>query len=270
MRIKTQNSGLTPAESKQILQAKARDQDGNICTTLVPVETPLTIRLDNINLATLMTIGTHPRELAVGFLRNQLLINRLEEIESISLDEESEVVSVLTHSKKPMAAESQTALGRIVTSGCGQGSLFNCLMEKVYESPLAGGMIHPPTVFGLLKNLLNFNEIYRKAGSVHGCALCRESDVLVYIEDIGRHNAADVISGKMLIDGTDGNDKIFFTTGRLTSEIIIKAAIMRIPILLSKSGATSMALELAQELGITLVARAKGNRFLIYNEAAPE
>ena len=267
MRIKTQNSGLTPAESKQIFQATARDQDGNLCTTVVPVETPLTIRLDNSNLATLMTIGTHPRELAIGFLRNQLLISSLEDIESISFDEESEVVSVRTHSKKPLAGESQAALGRIVTSGCGQGSLFNCLMDKIYESPLTGGVIHPPTVFRLLKNLQHFDGIYRKAGSVHGCALCRQSDVLIYIEDIGRHNAADIISGKMLIDGTDGDDKIFFTTGRLTSEIIIKAAIMRIPILLSKSGATSMALELAQELGITLVARAKGGRFLIYNEA---
>ena len=159
MRIKTKNSELTPAESRQIAQAKARDQDGNLCTTLVPVETPLTIRLDSSNLATLMTIGSHPRELAVGFLRNQLLISSLEEIKSISLDEESEVVSVLTHSKKPLAGESQTALGRIVTSGCGQGSLFNCLMDKLYESPLTGGMIHPATVFNLLKNLKNFNGI---------------------------------------------------------------------------------------------------------------
>jgi FdhD protein len=270
MRIKTQNSELTPAESKQIFETTAKDQDGNLRTVLVPVEAPLTIRLNNSNLATLMTIGTHPRELAVGFLRNQMLLNRLEEIDSISLDEESETVSVLTHSNKPVAAEGPAGLGRIVTSGCGQGSLFNCLMDKIYELPLCGGVIHPPTVFDLLKNLQNLNGIYRKAGSVHGCALCRQSDVLIYIEDIGRHNAADVISGKMLIDGTDGNDKIFFTTGRLTSEIIIKAAIMRIPILLSKSGATSMALELAQELGITLVARAKGGRFLIYNEAVPE
>ena len=117
MRIKTLNSELTPAESRQIRQATVRDQDGNLCTALVPVEAPLTIRLNNSNLATLMTMGTHPRELAVGFLRNQLLVNRLEEIESISLDEQSETVSVLTHSKKPPAADGQTALGRIVTSG---------------------------------------------------------------------------------------------------------------------------------------------------------
>lgn len=268
MRIKTGNSGLTPAELKQVYEATAKDQAGNPCTTLVPVENPLTIRLNKSDLATLMTIGTHPEELAVGFLRNQLLIIRMEEIESIAVDYENEVVSVTTHSNKSLPAERQTAFGRIVTSGCGQGNLFNCLLDKIYESPLGGGNVNPSEVFSLLKKFHNYNVIYRKAGSVHGCALCRQDDVLMYIEDIGRHNAADVISGKMLIDGTEGHDKILFTTGRITSEIVIKAAIMRIPILLSKSGVTSMGLELSRDLGITLVARAKGSRFLIYNEAA--
>ena len=270
MRIKTQNSGLTPGEFKQVYQATAKDQDGNPCTTLVPLENPLTIRLNHSDLATLMTIGTYPRELAVGFLRNQLLISDMDEIDSVAVDWENEVVSVSTPSNKPLPAERQTVFGRIVTSGCGQGNLFNCLLDKIYESRLNGGRIHRSTVLALLKNLNKYNEIYRKAGSVHGCALCRQSDVLIYIEDIGRHNAADVISGKMLIDGISGSDKILYTTGRITSEIVIKAAIMRIPILLSKSGATSMALELSQDLGITLVARAKGSRFLIYNEAALE
>ena len=143
-------------------------------------------------------------------------------------------------------------------------------MDKVYESRLNGGRVQRSAVSALLKNLSTYNEIYQKAGSVHGCALCRQSDVLIYIEDIGRHNAADAISGKMMMDGISGSDKILYTTGRITSEIVIKAAIMRIPILLSKSGATSMALELAQDLGITLIARAKGSRFLIYNEEALE
>jgi FdhD protein len=139
-------------------------------------------------------------------------------------------------------------------------------VDKLYESRLTGGHISPSEIFSLLKNLHDYNVIYRKAGSVHGCALCKQSTVLMYIEDIGRHNAADVISGKMLIEGTAGNDKLLYTTGRVTSEIVIKAAIMRIPLLLSKSGVTSMGLELAQDLGITLITRARGGRFLLYNE----
>jgi FdhD protein len=204
----------------------------------------------------------------VGFLRNQFLISNLDEIDSLTVDWVNEVVTVSTHSDKPRPAAGQTAFGKLITSGCGQGNLFNCLLEKIYESPLAGGSIHPSTVFELLKNLHNYNAIYRKAGSVHGCALCRQSSVLMYIEDIGRHNAADVISGKMLIEGITANDKILYTTGRVTSEIVIKSAIMKIPILVSKSGVTSMGLELAKDLGITLVTRARGSRYLIYNEAA--
>jgi len=257
------------ADYRPVYEAPAIDQDGNLCTTFLPAENPLTIRLNQTDIATLMTIGTHPRELAIGFLRNQFLVSDMAEIDSVTVDRVNEVVSVSTHSKKPMPAEGRTAFGKLITSGCGQGNLFNCLLERIYESPLGGGRIHPPTVFALMKNFHNYNEIYRKSGSVHGCALCRQSDVLMYIEDIGRHNAADVIAGRMLLDGISGADKILYTTGRLTSEIVIKAAIMRIPILLSKSGATSMALELAQDLGITLVVRAKGARFLVYNEASP-
>lgn len=256
------------AAPKQVYEAAARDQDGNPCTTFVPAENPLTIRLNHTAIATLMTIGTHPGELAVGFLRNQFLINAMEEIDSIAVDWENEVVNVSTHSDKPRPTERQTTFGKLITSGCGQGNLFNCLLEKIYESPLTGGSLSPSTVFELLKNLHHYNAIYRKAGSVHGCALCRQSSVLLYIEDIGRHNAADVISGKMLIEGITADDKLLYTTGRVTSEIVIKSAIMKIPLLVSKSGVTSMGLELAKDLGITLITRARGSRFLIYNEAA--
>jgi FdhD protein len=267
MKTDIQDSESSPVEPEQVYEATATDQDGNLCTTFLPAENPLTIRLNQTEIATLMTIGTHPRELALGFLRNQFLISDIDEIDSITLDRENEAVNVAAHSAKITPAAKQTAFGKLITSGCGQGNLFNCLLEKIYETPLAGGRIHPPEVFALLKNLHNYNGIYRKAGSVHGCALCRQGSVLMYIEDIGRHNAADIISGKMLIEGTAGTDKLLYTTGRVTSEIVIKSAIMRIPILLSKSGVTSMGLELAQDLGITLITRARGSRFLIYNEA---
>jgi FdhD protein len=268
MRIDPQSFESSQAGPKPVYEAAARDQDGNPCTTFVPAENPLTIRLNHTEIATLMTIGTHPKELAVGFLRNQFLISNLAEIDSITVDWETEVVNVATHSGKPRPAAGQTAFGKLISSGCGQGNLFNCLMEKIYESPLTGGSVHPSTVFELLKNLHHYNAIYRQAGSVHGWALCRQSDVLMYIEDIGRHNAADVISGKMLIEGISADDKLLYTTGRVTSEIVIKSAIMKIPLLLSKSGATSMGLELAKDLGITLITRARGSRFLIYNDAA--
>lgn len=267
MKNENQSSEPHAADNRPVHEAPARDQDGNLCTTFLPAENPLTIRLNQVDIATLMTIATHPRELAIGFLRNQFLVSDIAEIDSVTVDRVNEVVDVATHSKKPMPADGRTAFGKLITSGCGQGNLFNCLLEKIYESPLARGRIHPSTVFALMKNFHNYNEIYRKSGSVHGCALCRQSDVLMYIEDIGRHNAADVIAGKMLLDGISGTDKILYTTGRITSEIVMKAAIMRIPVLLSKSGATSMALELSQDLGITLVARARGTRFFVYNEA---
>ena len=154
---------------------------------------------------------------------------------------------------------------RTVTTGCGQGTVFSCTLDKIYENPLPKAFIRQSTLYGLLSNIAKFNEIYKQAGAVHGCALCEDTNIEIFVEDVGRHNAADTIAGQMWMDGTSGEGKIFYTTGRLTSEIVMKVAHMGIPILLSRSGITYMGLELAQDLRVTMIARAKGRHFLVYN-----
>ena len=154
---------------------------------------------------------------------------------------------------------------RTVTTGCGQGTVFSCTLDKLYEQKLAQVEVKQSLLYELLKHITQYNEIYKQAGAVHGCALCKDTDILTFIEDVGRHNAADAISGSMWIDNTSGADKIFYTTGRLTSEIVMKVTHMGIPILLSRSGVTHMGLELAKDLGVTMIARAKGKAFLVYN-----
>jgi FdhD protein len=151
-----------------------------------------------------------------------------------------------------------------VTTGCGQGTVFSCTLDKLYDVRLPEVSLRQSTVYRLLENIRTENEIYKRAGAVHGCALCRDTRPLLFVEDVGRHNAADAIAGYMWLDHLGGGDKLFYTTGRLTSEIVMKVALMGIPVLLSRSGVTQMGLELAQELGVTMIARAKGRHFLVY------
>jgi FdhD protein len=152
-----------------------------------------------------------------------------------------------------------------VTSACGQGTLFDRTSDALYTYRFPKIRIRQSILYSLLKEITQYNQIYRKAGTVHGCGLCRESELLMFVEDVGRHNAADAIAGRMWIEGIPGNDKILYTTGRLTSEIVLKTAQMRIPVLLSRSGITFLALEIARDLGLTVIGRAKGMRHLIYN-----
>jgi len=200
-------------------------------------------------------------------LRNQRLIEAIENIRSVEVDWDRNVVQVTTvHGEGVIDWESKLA-HRTVTTGCGQGTVFSCTLDKLYDVQLPSVALRQSVIYGLLDALSAENEIYRSAGGVHGCALCEDATVLHFVEDVGRHNAADAIAGRMWLDRTAGADKIFYTTGRLTSEIVMKAAHMGIPVLLSRSGVTHMGLELAQELGIVMIARAKGRHFLIYNGA---
>jgi len=152
-------------------------------------------------------------------------------------------------------------------TGCGQGTIFSCTVDKLYEVDLQTPSLKQSEIYELIKNVSALNDVYRVSGAVHGCGLCTQTDSIMHIEDVGRHNAADAIAGRMWLQGIDGADKIFYTTGRLTSEIVMKTAFMGIPALLSRSGVTQMGLELAQEIGMTMIARAKGRHFLIYNGA---
>ena len=152
-----------------------------------------------------------------------------------------------------------------MTTGCGQGTIFSCTLDKLYDERLPNVKIKNEDIFNILKEITKYNEMYKKAGAVHGCAICTKTNVLEFIEDVGRHNAADTLSGIMWLKKIDGLDKIFYTTGRLTSEIVMKVKNMNIPILLSRSGITNMGLELAKDLNVTMIARATQRSFVIYN-----
>jgi len=220
-----------------------------------------------MEVVTLMTLGTQPEALTLGYIRNQKLIEDISLIESVIVDWDREVVDVSTYSGDGIADWQEKMKRRIVTSGCGQGTIFSCTVDKLYEVNLQTPALNQSELYELIRNVSQLNDVYRVSGAVHGCGLCTATESLMHIEDVGRHNAADAISGKMWLQGIEGDDKIFYTTGRLTSEIVMKTAFMGIPALLSRSGVTQMGLELAQEIGMTMIARAKGKHFMIYNGA---
>lgn len=231
----------------------------------VPGESPLTLYVDEREIVTLMTIGAHPEALALGYLRNQRFVDRLEQIRSVTVDHHTESVQVST--RDGIEGWDEKLRKRTVTTGCGQGTVFSCTLDNLYAIRLSAVSVRQSTIYDLLENISDRNKIYRRSGAVHGCALCEGANSLMYTEDVGRHNAADAISGYMWLDDISGAGKIFYTTGRLTSEIVMKTALMGIAILLSRSGVTHMGLELAQELGVTMIARAKGKHFLVYHGA---
>ncbi len=254
------DEGLNPTRP-----VMARDEFGDPRELNIAGEYPLTIKVDDAEVVTLMTLGTYPEKLTLGYLRNQRLIDDINEIAEVRVDWDRETVDVLTSHGDGIVDLHEKIAKRTVTSGCGQGTIFSCTLDKLYDTRLPRVEIYQSTIYALLKTINSYNEIYRAAGAVHGCALCDGSQMLYFVEDVGRHNATDTIAGEMWLEGMGGNDKIFYTTGRLTSEIVMKAAHMGVPILISRSGITHMGLELAQDLGVTLIARAKGRHFLVYN-----
>lgn len=243
------------------------DQNNKKRNVAIPGESPLIIKVDGREIVTVMTMGTHPRELVLGFIRNQGLIRDIEDVESVNINWDTETADIQIKPGKGLNGIRESLSKRIITSGCGGGTLFAQNMDELYELKLPAIKIRQSTIYALLNQLKKYNSIYRQAGSVHGCGLCDDTSVLFFYEDVGRHNAADTIAGRMWMDGVIGSDKVLYTTGRLTSEIVIKTAMMGIPALLSRSGVTKMGLELAQDLGLTLIARAKAKKFYIYNAA---
>ena len=255
-------AGLAPTHA-----VRAVDEYGDIRELRVAGEFPLTVKVDDREVVTLMTLGTWPEALTLGYLRNQRLIEDIEEIRSVEVDWEREQANVSTFAGKGIIDWEQKLSKRTVTTGCGQGTVFSCTLDKLYELRLPQVRLAQSGIYELLKSIASYNEIYKQAGAVHGCALCHGTEILTFIEDVGRHNAADAISGLMWLDRVRGADKVFYTTGRLTSEIVMKAAHMGIPAILSRSGVTHMGLELADDLGMIMIARAKGRHFLVYNGA---
>ncbi len=258
---------MTTASLSPTHNVDAVDQFGKRRQVRIAGESPLTLKVDDLEVVTLMTLGTHPEELSLGFLRNQRLIDNIEDIQSVKVNWDKETVNIVTRRGNGIIDWQQKLSKRTVTSGCGQGTVFSCTLDKLYEKILPTVTLRQSVIYGLLKRISQYNTIYKQAGAVHGCGLCKETEILMFVEDVGRHNAADAISGRMWLDRIPGKDKIFYTTGRLTSEIVMKAAHMKIPVLLSRSGITNMGLEIAQDLGIMIIARAKRTRFFVYNGA---
>lgn len=257
--------GLAPTHG-----VSAINQFGEQREVHVAGESPLTLKVNDREIVTLMTLGTHPEELTLGYLRNQRLLEDITDIESVNVDWEKELVDVRLSPGKEITDWEEKLSKRTVTSGCGQGTVFSCTLDKLYDAKLPKVSLKQSNLYALLAEITTHNDIYKKAGAVHGCALCNQkmgndANILKFVEDVGRHNAADAISGWMWLEHQQGGDKIFYTTGRLTSEMVMKSANMGIPVLLSRSGVTNMGLELARDLGIVMIARAKGKAFLVYN-----
>ena len=227
----------------------------------VVTEKPLTIYLNSQEIVTTMTLGDMPKELSVGYLLNQNMINRKDTIEAIDYDEDIEVVIVRT--KRKTNYEKKLSK-KIRTSGCAVGTVYGDMMEIFYDIKLNDETkIKSSWMRKISKNISEVPSLYLKAGAIHGCALCLNDNILAYVEDVGRHNAVDKIAGWMFLNNIEGNDKIFYTTGRLTSEMIIKTVQMEIPILLSRSGFTESGVNLANEANLSLIGRMKGKRFIL-------
>ena len=255
---------LSNAGLKATANVVARNEYGEPVEGAIAVERALTIYLDKREIVTLMTLGNHPELLILGWLRNQRMIDDIEAIKAIQVDWETESVAIVTHDG--IENLDRRLERKTVTTGCGQGTVFGDLMEDIDQISLRQPALRQSSIYALLNKLNEYNEIYKNAGAVHGCALCSEAlGIEQFIEDVGRHNAVDAIAGHMWLNDVTGEDKLFYTTGRLTSEMVIKVALMGIPVLLSRSGITAMGLEIAQKVGVTLIARAKGRHFMVYH-----
>jgi FdhD protein len=211
-----------------------------------------------------MTLGHAPEALIIGYLRNQRLVDSIDDIASVQVDWDTESAAVVTRGGK-QGIEEQIRK-KTVTSGCGQGTMFGDLMEEVEKINLRNDVsLSDANLFALIDKVRKHETIYKQAGAVHGCALAStEGEILMFVEDVGRHNAVDAIAGFMWLDAIDGADKVFYTTGRLTSEMVIKCAQMRIPFLVSRSGLTQMGHAIAKRVGITMLGRASGRHYLVF------
>lgn len=274
---------LTQAQAPLTQAVDVINERGETEQVHIPAERPLTVYVDRRELVTLMTLGAHPELLVLGYLRNQRLVDSVFDIESITVDWEVNAAAVRT--RHGIARIEERTASKVVTTGCGQGSVFGGLMDEVDRIELPQAQLTQAQLYGLVNAIRLKETTYKSAGSVHGCALFRGEDMLVFVEDVGRHNAIDTIAGWMWMNPeassaspstqarqTDtasfqpmgGADKVFYTTGRLTSEMVIKSAQMGVPIVVSRSGMTQMGHGVAQQLGLCAIGRATNRRFVCY------
>jgi FdhD protein len=259
---------LTQAVAPLIHEVEVIDEKGRKKTSHIPGERPLTIYLDKKELVTLMTMGGAPEALVLGYLRNQRLVPSIEMIESIQVDWETESVAVKTNGNTVNIEEKTSR--RVVTTGCGQGTVFGGLLDDIDKIRLSEtAKIKQSAIYQIVDHIRTRDSIYKQAGSVHACAVFKNcgdhAELMHFIEDVGRHNAVDSIAGLMWLNQQVGEDLIFYTTGRLTSEMVIKGAQMGIPFLLSRSGVTAMGLDMANQVKLTLLGRCSGEHYLVYS-----
>lgn len=262
---------LTAATAPLTHELDVLDEFGATRRIAIPAERALTVFVDNRELVTLMTLGAAPELLVLGYLRNQRLVDSVDDIDSITVDWDVQAAAVKT--RAGIENFDQKTAKRVVTTGCGQGTVFGDLMGDLESIRLPAvnepsARISQRTLYGLLNAMRVQESTYKSAGSVHGCALFRQDELLMFVEDVGRHNAIDTIAGWMWLHGVGGDDKTFYTTGRLTSEMVIKSAQMGVPIIVSRSGVTQMGHQLAVQLGLALFGRATNRHFICYSGLA--
>ena len=274
---------LTQAQAPLTQAVDVINERGETEQVHIPAERALTVYVDRRELVTLMTLGAHPELLVLGYLRNQRLVDSVFDIESITVDWDVNAAAVRT--RHGIARIEERTASKVVTTGCGQGSVFGGLMDEVDRIELPQAQLTQAQLYGLVNAIRLKETTYKSAGSVHGCALFRGEDMLVFVEDVGRHNAIDTIAGWMWMNPgatsaapstqagqadtapfqpMGGADKVFYTTGRLTSEMVIKSAQMGVPIVVSRSGMTQMGHAVAQQLGLCAIGRATNRRFVCY------
>jgi FdhD protein len=259
---------LTQAQAPLTREVTAVNEHGEVTPLSIPSERALTVYVDKRELVTLMTLGGHPELLVLGFLRNQRLVRSVTEIESITVDWDVGAAAVKT--RAGIANVEERTAKRVVTTGCGQGSVFGDLMDEVDQIQLPEATLTQGQLYGIVNAIRLQESTYKSAGSVHGCALFRGEDMLIFVEDVGRHNAIDTIAGWMWLQDAAsmaGADKVFYTTGRLTSEMVIKSAQMGVPIVVSRSGITQMGHMVAERVGLCTIGRATNKHFLCYTGA---
>jgi FdhD protein len=258
---------LTSAQAPLTHEIEVRDEYGERRQISIPAERALTVFVDTRELVTLMTLGAAPELLVLGYLRNQRLVDSVADIDSITVDWDVDAAAVKT--RAGIERFDQKTARRVVTTGCGQGTVFGDLMSELDTIRLPApddpqARLSQSALYGLLNAMRLQESTYRSAGSVHGCALFCQDRLLTFVEDVGRHNAIDTIAGWMWLHGIDGHDKTFYTTGRLTSEMVIKSAQLGVPIIVSRSGITQMGHDVAQKLGLALFGRATHRHFICY------
>ncbi len=260
---------LTQARAPLVREISVVNEKGETCLVHIPAERDLTVYVDKRELVTLMTLGAHPELLVLGFLLNQRLVDSVQQIESISVDWEVNSAAIKTHSGIDQI-EARTAK-KVVTTGCGQGSVFGSLMDAIEQIRLPDAQLTQIQLYGITEAIRQQESTYKNAGSVHGCALFKGAQMVMFVEDVGRHNAIDTLAGWMAMQGICSQDATdakqpyaFYTTGRLTSEMVIKSAQMGIAIVVSRSGITQMGYDIAQQLGLCAIGRAVNKHFVAY------